>query len=203
VLSAHGLLASGAECSVVGPHMLEARPAAQVHHLPQLTCNKCMTGCTWQACDVRCLHAPYQVAEAKLLLQQALPNLKTLTLFSSLHAAVLQPGRLTRWLEDAVKMGVTDECIDVLDHVPLLLEHHRPHQGGFTPAEAPGLVPADQWKEGAVQLQREVGVCDCDCDCDCDCRCGWNCGCDCNGDGATASDMLGNSSGLCGRLCPE
>jgi hypothetical protein len=97
-----------------------------------------------------------QDAVVRALLRHAAASLKATLRFRSVHAAALQPGRAVAWLEGAAKLPVA-ERVQLLELFPLLLEHQRPALGGIPEtAEAPGLVAALQWKEGALQLQQEV-----------------------------------------------
>jgi hypothetical protein len=101
------------------------------------------------------VHGDQQEHDVKQLLRVALPFFKGTYYFKSVHAAALQPGRLAAWLEAAATMPV-QECTQLLELFPALLNHKRPALEGYVPPEAPALVPAEQWKEGAVQLRREV-----------------------------------------------
>jgi hypothetical protein len=106
-----------------------------------------------------------QDSQFHLLLEYATGMLKGTLYSPSVHAAVLQPRRLAAWLEGAAT--IPGECVRLIDRIPMLLTHRRPPLGVLPTVEAPGLVTAAQWKEGAVQLQREVCVCVCVCVCGC------------------------------------
>jgi hypothetical protein len=97
-----------------------------------------------------------QEGEVTQLLAQATDSINMTICLKSMHAAVLQPRRLVAWFEGALKMqdyGLPDLKI------PELLSQRCPGLDGYAQQGAPGLVSAAQWKEGAVQLRREVSHC--------------------------------------------
>jgi hypothetical protein len=96
-----------------------------------------------------------QEAEVKVLLRHAISALVNTFCFGSVHSVVLQPRRLVAWLEGASRMAVP-ECMQVMRMFEAMMMHRCPTRKNRAPEAAPGLAPAAQWKEGALQLRREV-----------------------------------------------
>jgi hypothetical protein len=97
-----------------------------------------------------------QESNVKLLLLYAISCFKgSMICFKSVHAAVLQPRRLAAWLESAVA-GRVEKCAILVELVQVLVKPQPPLIEGCPPPEAAGLVSAAQWREGALQLRREV-----------------------------------------------
>jgi hypothetical protein len=91
----------------------------------------------------------------KGLLQTAALSFKGTIPSRSVHAAALQPGRAVAWLEGAAKLPVED-CMELVELFPALLNRECQVLKEYPSTELPGLVTVAQWKDGAVQLQREV-----------------------------------------------
>jgi hypothetical protein len=89
--------------------------------------------------------------------QQAQRTLQVLVCFRSVHAAVLQPHRLARWLEAAVKLLPEEQCALLAQTTAVVLSPRHPAAGQNYAGEAPANVTAEEWREGSVQLQQEVG----------------------------------------------
>jgi hypothetical protein len=101
----------------------------------------------------------YQGAEVEPILDVAVHDLLGTLSFSSVHAAVMQPHRLARWMEGGVNVLSEEQNDRLLQLVHQLLQPQRPapiDDDQIPVGEAPGKVSVRQWKEGAVQLQREV-----------------------------------------------
>jgi hypothetical protein len=99
-----------------------------------------------------------QEYEVKRILIQLLITFHQTLWFPSMHAALLKPHRLSAWLEAATKLAMP-ECKKLLVSVARLVTPDIGEFPGELPSKAPGQVTAQQWKEGAVQLQREVSHC--------------------------------------------
>jgi hypothetical protein len=97
-----------------------------------------------------------QEAKVRELVPIALDLLNGTLFFDSVHAAALKPHRLARWLERAVGLLPEKQCAWLALMASYLVSPQRPAGGECTPGEAPGKVTAEQWKERAVKLQREV-----------------------------------------------
>jgi hypothetical protein len=83
--------------------------------------------------------------------------------FHSMYATVLRPaGRLVAWLEGAARLGLPEGQV-MIEQSAGLVKHALPYvdqpQVPSEPAAGYQLVTAEQWKEGALQLQREVSHC--------------------------------------------
>jgi hypothetical protein len=100
-----------------------------------------------------------QEAKVRRMLKEAVRQLNVTLRFQSVHAAVLQPHRLGRWLEGAAKLLPEEDCASVSWLTSVLVLEQRPPADQFTRENAPGHVPKAQWREGAAQLQREVSHC--------------------------------------------
>jgi hypothetical protein len=100
-----------------------------------------------------------QESNVKLLVTYAISSFRTsLIRCKSVHAEVLQPYRLARWLESAVA-GRVEKCALLVELVRVLLQPQPPlEEGGLLP-EGPHLVSLEQWREGALQLRREASDC--------------------------------------------
>jgi hypothetical protein len=114
------------------------------------------------------------VSTVEKLLSNTLPLLQQTLCFEPMHAAVLEPGRLATWLEGAAKLEEPKGQLVFEAVVALLAEElpqgSRPPEApeavvaplpdaptaGDRPPEAPAMVSAQQWREGAWQLQQEV-----------------------------------------------
>jgi hypothetical protein len=77
--------------------------------------------------------------------------------FKPMHAALLVPGRLASWLEGTSKLAVPMGQA-LFEAVEMLVTPQPPELPGM-PAVDPGRGSAQQWKEGAALLQREVSHC--------------------------------------------
>jgi hypothetical protein len=93
-----------------------------------------------------------------VLVIDALSLLQSLVWFKSVYVTVLKPGRLVGWVEGAVKMERLEETC-LLHLVAPLVYEVCPQSPGTMPAEAPGMVSLDEWREGSVQLRQEVRGC--------------------------------------------
>jgi hypothetical protein len=108
-----------------------------------------------------------QVAAIKALIPQALEILNPTLCFCPMYAAALHPGRIAAWLEGAAQLEVPQGQL-VIDMVVGLLAHRLPYADnddeeepaqplpGCEPGANARLVSAWQWREGAMQLRREV-----------------------------------------------
>jgi hypothetical protein len=97
------------------------------------------------------------------LMLRALHLLKATTTFKSVHEAALQPARLARWL--GCYPGGSDRKVLPEEHYTCLAQlaadlvrPEVPAADDSTPGEAPNRVTAQQWREGALQLQQGVGA---------------------------------------------
>jgi hypothetical protein len=101
------------------------------------------------------------------MMLRALQLLKATIAFKSVHAAALQPARLARWL-GCYPLGSNRKVLPEEHYACLaqlaaeLVRPELPATEESTPEEAPGRVAPEQWREGALQLQQEVGDCLCD-----------------------------------------
>jgi hypothetical protein len=98
-------------------------------------------------------------------------TLLTITIcFRSVHAAVLQPHRLARWLGCYrprpgchAKLLPEEHYACVAQLASQLVQRKRPpadEPPWCAAGEVPSKVTVEEWRKGAVQLQQEVGDCE-------------------------------------------